>query len=661
MRWAPIEVSAAYWQAAWRRLASLLTPTRLAILITLVGGVLRLYRYNALSLWFDEGGTIWYASLPWPIVLGLYGAYDAHPPLYYILVKLVTVLLPEVVAGRLLSGAAGTLTIPVLYSLAARLMGPWAAFVAAGVLAFSPVHVWYSQEARMYIIVALFVSLSYLALVAFYQGRRLRWAVVYGLSVLIAVYLEYSAIYALLPQIVLLLFMTRRHGRQMLPLWAAGTAAGIGFLFWLPQLLLTLGKMGAERAPSLGVTPIQIGQAILSLVGVAGLDKYFRGTEPPPWDRWINWQGVLLLGLVLVGLLGAVALARQTAMTRLVAGSLLAGTLAVGAGLSLIRPGFAERTLLPVVVGWALLLGALAGARVSPALRAAGLVGVGLMLTLSALTLNAIYRGADKDHWRDMVADAVLLTRLGWPVVTYHDLTPLVVNAYAPHLLDTNHYPVSSYLELSPLARAEAHDVLWLLYPQLEGVERLHDYLAQHGYQRLMHNNYSEHAVVPIYIDLYSRGDPPFLAELPVNGAFAGTDTTATGWDLPASGVMLRPDAPGGRELVLTNAGAAEQQAIRQVPAAAHALFVLDFEARSDLQTGRMRSFLICTAADARFLRIAPDGGGATIAADRTWHATRISVMCPAGTAALRLDLRNAGQGTVRFRNLTLRTVPGGP
>ena len=661
MRHAPVWLSAAYWRASWQRLAPVLTPTRLAVLITLIAGVLRLYRYNALSLWFDEGGTLWYAGLPWSVVSGLYGAYDAHPPLYYILVKLANVLLPEIVAGRLLSVVAGTLTIPVLYSLAARLIGPWGAFVAGGALAFSPVHVWYSQEARMYILVALFVSVSYLAMVAFYQSRRLRWVIVYGLSLLVAVYLEYSAIYALLPQSLVLLFVTRRHGRQMLPLWGAGIAAGIGFLVWLPQLLLTLGKMGSERAPALGSAPSQIGLAILSLVGVAGRNKYFLGTEPTPWDRWVNWQGILLLGLALVGILGAVALARQLALTRLVVGSLLVGTLVVGAGLSLIRPGFAERTLLPVVVGWALLLGALASARFSLALRAVAVVSVIAVLTLSALTLSAIYRGADKDHWRDMIADATLIAKLGWPIITYHDLTAVVVNVYAPHLLDTQHYQVSSYTDLSPLAPVETHPVVWLLYPQLEGVERVHTYLAQHGYQRLMHNNYSDHAVVPIYIDLYTRGDPPLLAEVPVNGAFGGTDTTATDWELPPDGVTLRTGPSGGRELVLMNPGATEQQAIRHVPAQAHSLFVLDFEARSELQTGRVRSFLICAAADQGFLRIAPDGGGATIANDNTWQPIRLSVMCPAATAALRLDLRNAGQGAVGFRNVTLRTIRDGP
>lgn len=143
-------------------------PAVLAALVVLLGALLRLYHVTRLSLWVDEGITVMFSHLPWPAVLGLRGVYDAHPPLYYALVKLVAAVgAPDVVAGRLVSVVAGTAGIAVLYLLVARLATTWVGLTAATVLALSPSHLWYSQEARQYALDVTLALVSYLALVAF--------------------------------------------------------------------------------------------------------------------------------------------------------------------------------------------------------------------------------------------------------------------------------------------------------------------------------------------------------------------------------------------------------------------------------------------------------------------------------------------------------------
>src|SRR5262245_43264298 len=88
---------------------------RTAFAITLVGGLLRLDPYTPLSLWFDEGVSIYLARLPWATILGEIDRYDTHPPLHPVALKLASLMLPELTAARLLSVVAGTLTIPVVY------------------------------------------------------------------------------------------------------------------------------------------------------------------------------------------------------------------------------------------------------------------------------------------------------------------------------------------------------------------------------------------------------------------------------------------------------------------------------------------------------------------------------------------------------------------
>src|ERR687883_722554 len=207
-----------------------LSPAGLAVFAVALGGLLRWYRFNALSLWVDEGLTVMHARLSWPVLLGFGRIYDPHPPLYYALVKLTSYVVPEVIAGRLLSVIAGTLTIVVVYALVTRLLHPWAGALAAVALAVAPLHLWYSEEARQYAVTALLVAMTYLALVAYVQSGRRCWVATYGLAILLALYTEYSALFALAPQ--LLLLVTRRERAGVLI--GVGLLAGLCFLPWLP-------------------------------------------------------------------------------------------------------------------------------------------------------------------------------------------------------------------------------------------------------------------------------------------------------------------------------------------------------------------------------------------------------------------------------------------
>jgi hypothetical protein len=117
------------------RLLSLLVPGRLIWVVVLIGGLLRFYRFDALSLWVDEGMSVLFQRLSWDVVLGFHGAYDTHPPLYYALAKAAMWVAPEVTAGRLVSVATGTLTLPVLYAPGAQVdreVGSVAGYSGAG-------------------------------------------------------------------------------------------------------------------------------------------------------------------------------------------------------------------------------------------------------------------------------------------------------------------------------------------------------------------------------------------------------------------------------------------------------------------------------------------------------------------------------------------------
>ena len=61
---------------------------------------------------------------------------------------------------RMVSALAGLATIPAMGWIAVQVAGPGPALITMGVLALSPFHVWYSQEARAYALVLFFLTLS---------------------------------------------------------------------------------------------------------------------------------------------------------------------------------------------------------------------------------------------------------------------------------------------------------------------------------------------------------------------------------------------------------------------------------------------------------------------------------------------------------------------
>ncbi len=174
----------------WSRASLPLAP------LLLLAFALRIWGYDRLSLWRDEGYTVYFGQLPWTTLLGLREVYDVHPPFYYLVTKAVALVVAERHAGRLVSVIAGTLSIAALYGCAVRLLGRRAALIAALVVTLSPLHLWYSQEARMYALSFLLVALSYYALIALREEGSYGWLALYGVSTLLALYTDMTALYA---------------------------------------------------------------------------------------------------------------------------------------------------------------------------------------------------------------------------------------------------------------------------------------------------------------------------------------------------------------------------------------------------------------------------------------------------------------------------------
>ncbi|MEO6596416.1 MAG: glycosyltransferase family 39 protein [Planctomycetota bacterium] len=102
------------------------------------------------SIWFDEACMSHQRIGTWPQLLAtLY--VDVHPPLYVVFMHFWNAAFGDSEwSMRLPPLLAGLASIPLLYWCGERLAGRKAALWAALLLCLSPVHIWYSAEARLY-------------------------------------------------------------------------------------------------------------------------------------------------------------------------------------------------------------------------------------------------------------------------------------------------------------------------------------------------------------------------------------------------------------------------------------------------------------------------------------------------------------------------------
>lgn len=142
----------------------------LLMLILFLATALRFYQLDHSSLWSDEGNT-------WALLTRSFAqiahdaAADIHPPGYYWLLKLWSLIGgTSAWALRSFSAVAGVLLVWVIYRLGhyfeAEEHEDKVALVAAFSAALNPLQIYYSQEARMYLLLALESALLFWALYA---------------------------------------------------------------------------------------------------------------------------------------------------------------------------------------------------------------------------------------------------------------------------------------------------------------------------------------------------------------------------------------------------------------------------------------------------------------------------------------------------------------
>jgi uncharacterized membrane protein len=168
-------------------------PDLLAMVITILAAVLRLYHLDANSLWIDEIGQVWHARQGFSQALYAAKVHVAAMPLDYIITYLVSMLGKSDFVVRLPAAVFGICSVLLTYWMGKRLFDPAVGLCAAFLLAISPMHIFYSQEARFY---SLFTCLSIIMVLLFEYARQWQslggW-IIFAFAALAASYSHYYA------------------------------------------------------------------------------------------------------------------------------------------------------------------------------------------------------------------------------------------------------------------------------------------------------------------------------------------------------------------------------------------------------------------------------------------------------------------------------------
>ncbi len=215
-----------------------LLKSKTIFFILLMALLLRLISINQ-SFWLDEA-TSGYVTrdLSFSEILNKFSPGDFHPPLYYLLLKLWGEIFGfSEVHLRLFSVLVGTFTIFLVYLISRELeiKNKYLPTISALLLATSGLHIYYSQEARMYALSAFLVSLLIYLYLKIYKSNSYFYWMAFGTLLACNFLTDY------LPNLIIPVFWIHAYLSKKDKLWwrkflTTHLPLIIVFIWWLPYL-----------------------------------------------------------------------------------------------------------------------------------------------------------------------------------------------------------------------------------------------------------------------------------------------------------------------------------------------------------------------------------------------------------------------------------------
>jgi len=260
--------------------------------VAAMGVLLRLHNLGGESLWGDEVVSLWQAKGSLADVIWS-TAHDNYPPLNNLAISAAIKLFGSSEWSlRLPSAIFGIANIVALWWLGTMTVGRTAGLIGAGMLTLSPFHLEYSQEGRMYSLLALAATLYAATCFHYLRAPSLRrnvWASLAGLALVYSH--PYGALYWVVIALafgVFVLSSTSAPTKAMRVWTVSNVAIAVGFSPWALVLVHRTHFISATYSWMPPLTTTSVLAALKALV--AGRVAVAGGTL---------FAGVVLIGMVL--------------------------------------------------------------------------------------------------------------------------------------------------------------------------------------------------------------------------------------------------------------------------------------------------------------------------------------------------------------------------
>ena len=167
---------------------------KILLILTFSGLILRLYHLDDVSIWLDEGLTLAYSSHSIYDIWVISTTTSPNPPLFYWLEHFMFILGHNEVILRLISVIIGTFTIPFFYYAGKQFYNEDIGIISAALLTFSSFHIFYSQEARAYVLLLFFLTIAFIWYLKALETNNLKIWLFFGVFSALAFWTHFFAI-----------------------------------------------------------------------------------------------------------------------------------------------------------------------------------------------------------------------------------------------------------------------------------------------------------------------------------------------------------------------------------------------------------------------------------------------------------------------------------
>jgi mannosyltransferase len=354
--------------------------------LTLIAAVLRFDSITAQSYWADEALTVHEVQMPFGAMLSAVSHAETTPPLYFILAwAWAHVFGTGEAALHSLSAVLGVAVVPITYLCARDLVSRRAGVIAAAFAAVSPFLVWYSQEARSYMLLVALTGASFLWFIRSEREPSRRNVLWWAAFSALALVTHFFAGFFVAPEALWLLWRARNRTvllaavalaavqLALLPLASQDSGHGLGWIHAIPRLT-RIAQVPTEFA-------------------VMTIYRHVSVTEG-------LWGGAIVIAaaVLLLSLAGGWAERRGAAIAAAIAAIVLVAPLLLGVA-SPVQDVFLVRNLSPA---WIPLAVALAAACAAPRARDLGTAAATILVLVFAIATieidgNPVFQRAD---WR---------------------------------------------------------------------------------------------------------------------------------------------------------------------------------------------------------------------------------------------------------------------